>query len=98
MKCVFLWYAPDAKAYKLYDMTNRKIFLSRDVIFHEHIFPYETEHPKPDYHDTPLPIPSDDTVNTPEKQPQRREETLLPTNTPQESEVRKSIKVRNRSA
>ena len=28
------------KAYKLYDIQARKVFISRDVIFHDHIFPF----------------------------------------------------------
>lgn len=33
--CVYLRYADDAKAYRLYDMQSRKIVISRDVIFLE---------------------------------------------------------------
>lgn len=28
------------KAYKLYDIENQRIFISRDVLFHEAIFPF----------------------------------------------------------
>jgi hypothetical protein len=41
-RCVFLGYPVDQKAYKLYDLTTHKIFTSRDIIFHEHIFPFES--------------------------------------------------------
>lgn len=37
--CVFLDYPSAVKGYKLLDVTSRQIFLSRDVIFHEEIFP-----------------------------------------------------------
>lgn len=33
--CVFLRYADDAKAYRLYDMATKKIVISRDVVFME---------------------------------------------------------------
>lgn len=58
----FLRYAPNAKTYKLYDIIKRKIVFSKDVIFHEHVHPYQTQNPKLDYHDISLPIPSIDTT------------------------------------
>ena len=39
-RCVFLGYPIGQKGYKLYDLTTHKFLISRDVIFHEHIFPY----------------------------------------------------------
>ncbi|RVX22801.1 Retrovirus-related Pol polyprotein from transposon RE1 [Vitis vinifera] len=41
-RCVFLGYPADQKAYKLYDLATHKMFASRDVVFHETIFPYES--------------------------------------------------------
>ena len=41
-RCVFLGYPVGQKAYKLYDLTTHKIFTSRDIVFHEHIFPFES--------------------------------------------------------
>lgn len=38
--CCFLGYNPGQKAYKLYDLTDKKIIMSRDVIFYESIFPF----------------------------------------------------------
>jgi len=40
--CVFLGYPVGQKAYKLHDLTTHKIFTSRDIVFHEHIFPFES--------------------------------------------------------
>lgn len=37
--CVFISYPPGIKGHKLYDITTKTIFVSRDV-FHEHIFPF----------------------------------------------------------
>lgn len=37
---VFLGYPTGMKGFRLYDNENQKIFVSRDVVFHEHIFPF----------------------------------------------------------
>ncbi|KAF7839631.1 putative reverse transcriptase, RNA-dependent DNA polymerase, Gag-polypeptide of LTR copia-type [Senna tora] len=41
-KCIFLGYPNGQKSYKLYDMDNKKIVISRDVIFYENIFPFQS--------------------------------------------------------
>jgi len=64
--CVFLGYPPSQKGYKVLDMASRKVFISRDVKFHEDVFPFETTSspstsnfpfpshiPFPDYADPP---------------------------------------------
>ena len=38
--CIFLGYPYGQKAYKLLDLKTNKVFTSRDVIFHENIFPF----------------------------------------------------------
>lgn len=38
--CVFLGYPTGKKGYKLLNLASNKIFLSRNVIFHESIFPF----------------------------------------------------------
>lgn len=40
--CIFLGYPPGDKGYKLMDIKNKKIFISRDVKFHESIYPFAT--------------------------------------------------------
>jgi len=35
IKCIFLSYMEESKAYKLMDISNRRIIISRDVIFDE---------------------------------------------------------------
>jgi len=40
LKCVFLGYKSGTKAYVLYDLHSKSIFVTRNVIFHENIFPY----------------------------------------------------------
>ncbi|XP_019457644.1 PREDICTED: uncharacterized protein LOC109358032 [Lupinus angustifolius] len=42
-KCIFLGFKDNTKGYILFDLRNREIFISRYVIFHEHIFPYNTK-------------------------------------------------------
>lgn len=38
--CVFLGYPHNVKGYKLLDLHSRQIFMSRDVVFQEHKFPF----------------------------------------------------------
>lgn len=39
--CVFLGYAPTQKGYKLYDLTTKKVFVSREVKFFENFFSFQ---------------------------------------------------------
>ena len=41
-RCIFLGYPAGQKAYKLYDLDKHQIFTSRDVVFHEDVFPYKS--------------------------------------------------------
>ena len=60
--CVFLCYPIGMKAYRLYDLHTKHIFISRNVVFPEHIFPFHSILPTdivPDpFPDLVLPIPS----------------------------------------
>ncbi|XP_031258700.1 uncharacterized protein LOC116116789 [Pistacia vera] len=38
--CVFLGYSLTQKGYFLYDLSSHKVFVTRDVLFHEAIFPF----------------------------------------------------------
>lgn len=40
-KCTFLGYANGTKGYKVYDLVSKELFISRDVVFYEHIFPFQ---------------------------------------------------------
>lgn len=39
-KCVFLGYPFGVKGYKLLNLSNNTVFISKDIIFHEDIFPF----------------------------------------------------------
>lgn len=60
-RCIFLSYPQCQKAYKLYDLDTEKVFVSRDVIFYENIFPFKTTStpsaPPNNHHVLPLPVP-----------------------------------------
>jgi len=38
--CLFIGYPYNIKGYKLFDLSTHTIFVSRDVVFHENVFPY----------------------------------------------------------
>ncbi|KAF7808413.1 Retrovirus-related Pol polyprotein from transposon TNT 1-94 [Senna tora] len=38
-KCMMIGYAADSKAYKMFDLSTKEIFISKDVQFHENVFP-----------------------------------------------------------
>ncbi|KAL5766458.1 hypothetical protein ACOSP7_017075 [Xanthoceras sorbifolium] len=40
--CVFIGYPPGIKGYRLYDMETKQIFIYRDVVFHEEVFPFHS--------------------------------------------------------
>ena len=39
--CVFLGYAPNYKGYICYDVSKKRSYLSRHVVFNENVFPYQ---------------------------------------------------------
>jgi len=56
-KCVFIGFKKGTKGYILLNIQSREIFVSRDVVFYEHVFPYQrvedtsNEIDSPDIHD-----------------------------------------------
>jgi Reverse transcriptase (RNA-dependent DNA polymerase)/gag-polypeptide of LTR copia-type/Integrase core domain/GAG-pre-integrase domain/Retrotransposon gag protein len=51
-KCVFVGYPFGQKGYRVFDLETKEIFVSRDVIFHENVFPFLNPNPEK----LPLPI------------------------------------------
>lgn len=41
IKAILIGYAGSYKGYKLYNITDKYFFISKDVIFYEHIFPFK---------------------------------------------------------
>lgn len=41
-RCLFLGYPYGTKGYRVYGQDKGRTFISRDVLFHEHVFPYST--------------------------------------------------------
>ncbi|GAU20316.1 hypothetical protein TSUD_337970 [Trifolium subterraneum] len=72
-KCIHLGFKTGVKGYLLFDLKSKELFLSRDVVFYEHIFPYQTSSPSSSTNSTnlsphPPPLLDDvftyDSVNT----------------------------------
>ncbi|KAL0428623.1 UNVERIFIED_CONTAM: Retrovirus-related Pol polyprotein from transposon RE1 [Sesamum latifolium] len=61
-KCVFIGYVHGQKAYKLYDLENKVTVISRDVVFHEAIFPFQNTSPTTENSFFPQSIPALDTI------------------------------------
>lgn len=59
--CVFVGYPPNQKGYRLLDLKTKQIFVSRDVKFHENIFPLNPTTPKSYMPLLPTPMPSNTT-------------------------------------
>lgn len=58
-QCIFVGYPLCQKGYQVYDLDTKKFLTSRDVVFHEHTFPFSTSPPE-NQNDYPvLPIPLD---------------------------------------
>lgn len=51
---VFVGYPPGVKGHKLYDIVSKSLFISRDVVFHEHLFPFQSI---PHHYDSVDPFP-----------------------------------------
>lgn len=54
-KCVFIGYPNRIKGYKLYELSTKRVFVSRDVVFHESIFPYKSTAASVSTPELPLP-------------------------------------------
>lgn len=45
VSCMFFGYSMTKKAFKLLNLTKHNVFFSRDVVFHESVFPYSSPSP-----------------------------------------------------
>ncbi|KAI9185245.1 hypothetical protein LWI28_005591 [Acer negundo] len=61
---IFIGYPVGQKAYKLFDLSTKKVFTSRDVRFHENVFPYAAVQPSstlsPNTTSGPIPLVAHD--------------------------------------
>ncbi|KAL0408303.1 UNVERIFIED_CONTAM: Retrovirus-related Pol polyprotein from transposon TNT 1-94 [Sesamum radiatum] len=55
LKCLFLGYCSNQKGFRLYDLDNEQLIVSRDVVFHEKTLPLRVTSSTPN-HDAPLPL------------------------------------------
>lgn len=58
--CVFLGYPSNHKGYKCYELSTRKIIVSRHVVFDEHVFLFSKLHSSPPSYDFLHSTPSTD--------------------------------------
>lgn len=63
----FIEYLHEIKGYKVYDIRSKSFFVSRDLVFHEHIFPFQSISHSSDlvdcFPDLVLPIPTSDSLS-----------------------------------
>ncbi|XP_075101908.1 uncharacterized protein LOC142177332 [Nicotiana tabacum] len=64
MSCVFLGYPFAKKGYKLYNLETKQFIVSRDVVFHEDVFPFSSSSPISQTHVT-FPPPSSPSDSVP---------------------------------
>lgn len=61
IKSLFIGYPSGQKGYTFYNLSTKKVFVSRHVIFHEHVFPFSAhQSPNPPTSISSLPWPVDD--------------------------------------
>lgn len=87
-KSIYLGYVPNCKGFKVYDLQTRKVFVSRDVIFYEHTFPYKLL-PTDESNDVPLPLTITDDHPIPKS---------VHTNNPQSPVITDNVEIRHQDA
>lgn len=61
--CVMIGYPINQKGYKVFDLTHKRVFVSRDVIFHEKVFPYHLSSWNHFHGTSSLPLPVSDVTS-----------------------------------
>ena len=63
--CVFIGYPQGVKGYNLYDINDKQVFISRNTVFHENMFPFHKLNPNSSYLDpfSKLVLPNSITLN-----------------------------------
>jgi len=91
LPCVFLGYPYGKKAYKVMDLETHKIYASRDLVFHEHVFPFSDSYTtKP--HFTPTTFDRDFVDTLPKQTIELSTETISPS-MPHQEPLRKSTRI-----
>lgn len=85
-KCVLLGFSPRLIGYRLYNIDSKQVFVSRDVIFDEHIFPFNASHFSNDDISLPLPITNDACVEKELNDLHNCEDTVHTSETPSETD------------
>lgn len=100
-RCIFVGYPAGQKAFKLYDIDHHTFLVSRDVIFHETIFPFKNSKALHDLHmerhPLPLPICDQEPINSPTPTPPRNTSPLPPTAEPNDNEPTHTVEPLNPS-
>ncbi|KAI3729444.1 hypothetical protein L6452_18102 [Arctium lappa] len=81
--CLFVGYPVGMKAYKLMDLETKQVFQSRDVVFHENVFPYKGGQVDKDYDpfsDIVVPAARNDFYEDDERHTTRMEHVQSPEN------------------
>jgi hypothetical protein len=98
--CVFIGYPSNSKGYKLYDLTTHSVFVSWDVVFHKHIFPFASQLTKFNYDGCfVVPTPISDTsisITNSDSTPSNSNSTYSSLNHIRDSVVRYFTRVRHR--
>lgn len=88
-KCVLIGYPSGTKGWKLFDLEQEIVFVSRDVTFQEDVFPYSVQNSEPAPQISPIAVPSsdnEDTLAVDENEPTAPLAITEPENTESETE------------
>ena len=76
-KCIFIGYPFGTKGYKLFDLETNTFLISRDVVFHETVFPFFSDlKSSSDSSQVVIPKYIPETISTTNRQPTPHSETV----------------------